>query len=258
MSARILYTPNSEKPFQLSRSRLDNFLSCPRCFYLDCREGLRQPPSFPFTLNNAVDRLLKTEFDTYRKKQYQHPIMKKCGIDGVPYTHEQLSDWRLTTTGKGMRYLYPGTNLDIMGSPDDIWLVELGPVQQKKLCVVDYKATSSMSPVHAIEDDWWARYKRQLDIYVWLLKKQDVEFEVSQVGYFLLVNGDSQRKDFNWTLHFEPHIVKYVADDSWVDGAIQNAHTCLLETYLPMPSKDCAYCAYVKSANDHQAMNMLK
>ncbi|EKE12188.1 MAG: hypothetical protein ACD_13C00277G0004, partial [uncultured bacterium] len=35
-----LYEPNSAKSFKLSRSKIDLFLECPRCFYLDRRLGI--------------------------------------------------------------------------------------------------------------------------------------------------------------------------------------------------------------------------
>ena len=70
-----LFDTSSEEPFVLSRSRIDNFLECPRCFYLTNKIGIARPPSFPFNLNNAVDELLKNEFDIYREQKKPHPIM---------------------------------------------------------------------------------------------------------------------------------------------------------------------------------------
>jgi len=52
---RNIYSPNDEKPFKLSRSKIDLFMECPRCFYIDRRLGLGRPPGFPFALNSAVD-----------------------------------------------------------------------------------------------------------------------------------------------------------------------------------------------------------
>ena len=72
---RNIYDPKSEKPFKLSRSKVDNFVSCKRCFYIDRRLGVGQPPGFPFNINSAVDELLKKEFDQYRKKGEPHPYM---------------------------------------------------------------------------------------------------------------------------------------------------------------------------------------
>ena len=56
-----LYTPGSLSPFRLSRSKIDLFLNCPKCFYFDRRLGVGQPPGYPFSLNSAVDKLLKKE-----------------------------------------------------------------------------------------------------------------------------------------------------------------------------------------------------
>ena len=44
--SRNLYKPNQEKPFKLSRSKVDNFISCKRCFYIDRRLGVGHPPDF--------------------------------------------------------------------------------------------------------------------------------------------------------------------------------------------------------------------
>ena len=62
MAARKLFDPESDKPFALSRSKVELFMDCPRCFYLDRRLGIARPAGFPFNLNPAVDALLKTEF----------------------------------------------------------------------------------------------------------------------------------------------------------------------------------------------------
>ena len=52
---------------KISRSKIDLFLECPRCFYLDVVKKIKRPPGFPFNLNNAVDMLLKKEFDRHRE-----------------------------------------------------------------------------------------------------------------------------------------------------------------------------------------------
>ena len=65
---RNLYDPNDSQPFRLSRSKLELFLECPRCFYLDRVRGIGRPPGFPFNLNSAVDTLLKKEFDIQFKR----------------------------------------------------------------------------------------------------------------------------------------------------------------------------------------------
>jgi hypothetical protein len=85
---RNLFDPTSTKPFTLSRSKLELFIECPRCFYLDRRLGIGRVPGFPFTLNSAVDKLLKKEFDAYRIARTPHPLFEKFGVKAIPFTHE--------------------------------------------------------------------------------------------------------------------------------------------------------------------------
>ena len=70
-----IYSKGSNKPFKISRTKFSNFLSCKRCFYLDRVKGLKEPSMPGWSLNIAVDELLKKEFDYYRKSQKPHPMM---------------------------------------------------------------------------------------------------------------------------------------------------------------------------------------
>ena len=62
---RNIYDPQAENTFNISRTRIELFMECPRCFYIDRRLGVDRPPGFPFTINNTVDSRLKSEFDKY-------------------------------------------------------------------------------------------------------------------------------------------------------------------------------------------------
>jgi hypothetical protein len=87
---RGIYDPESEKPFKLSRSKIDLFLDCPRCFYMDRKLGVGRPPGYPFALNSAVDALLKQEFDIHRANGTKHPLIEKYGVDARPIAHDEL------------------------------------------------------------------------------------------------------------------------------------------------------------------------
>src|SRR3989339_1504825 len=89
-----LFNSEQKNNFKLSRSKLDLYMSCPRCFYLDNRLGVARPPGYPFALNSAVDYLLKKEFDIHRAKDQAHPLMTAYGIDAVPYNSEKINEWR--------------------------------------------------------------------------------------------------------------------------------------------------------------------
>lgn len=234
-----LFDPKSREPFRLSRSRLDRFLECPRCFYLDRRLGVDRPGTPPFSLNNAVDTLMKKEFDIHRAARTAHPLMKAYGIDAVPFAHEKLNDWR-DSLRKGVEYLHPETNLKITGGVDDVWIN-----QQEELHVVDYKATSKDGDV-GIDAEWQGAYKRQLEVYQWLLRKNG--FHVSDTGYFVYCNGNADKKAFDGKLEFDVTILPYVGNDAWVDAAVRDAKMCLMRDTMPEPHPACSYCRYRAAA----------
>ncbi|MEW6056157.1 MAG: PD-(D/E)XK nuclease family protein, partial [Bdellovibrionota bacterium] len=215
---RNIYDPASKEPFKLSRSKLDLFLNCPRCFYNDRRLGIGLPPGYPFALNSAVDALLKKEFDHYRQLQKPHPIMLQHQIDAVPFAHELIEDWR-NSLHKGIQYHDRKTNLIITGGVDDVWKNAKG-----ELIIVDYKATSKNDAI-TIDADWQIGYKRQMSLYAWLFKQNG--FSVHHTGYFVYCNGLMDRPKFDQRLEFHISVLPYQIDDSWVEDAIKRAHECL-------------------------------
>jgi hypothetical protein len=102
------YNPTDQRPYRLSRSKIDLFLNCPKCFYLDRVLGAAQPPGYPFALNAAVDKLLKKEFDLHRAEHTKHPFMVAYGIDAIPYEHPRMNEWRDALRG-GIAYHHEPT-----------------------------------------------------------------------------------------------------------------------------------------------------
>ncbi|MFH1171906.1 MAG: PD-(D/E)XK nuclease family protein [bacterium] len=238
---RNLYDPDSTKPYRLSRSNIDLFLNCPQCFYLDRRLGVKRPPGYPFALNTAVDKLLKREFDIHRAKGTKHPLMKKYRIDAVPFAHEKIDEWR-DSLRRGIAYHHADTNFRITGGVDDVWAKPSGA-----LIIVDYKATSKSEEVN-LDADWQIGYKRQMEVYQWLFRQNG--FHVSDTGYFVYCNGNSDAEAFDGKLEFDVKVIPYEGDDSWVEQAILDAHACLNGSAIPKPNPDCDYCNYRRSANE--------
>lgn len=238
---RNVYDPKATEPFRLSRSKIDSFLNCARCFYIDRRLGTDRPPGYPFSLNSAVDTLLKKEFDIHRANATTHPLMKAYGIDAVPYAHEKIEEWR-DALRRGITYLHEPTNLMITGGVDDVWVAPNG-----ELLIVDYKATSKEDEV-TLDADWQIGYKRQMEIYQWLFRKNG--FTVSDTGYFVYCNGDADKKAFDAKLEFDIKVIPYKGDDSWIEGAIKNIHACLNSAEVPPAGADCDYCAYRAAVKD--------
>ncbi len=233
--SRNIFDPASKTPFKLSRSKIDNFLACPRCFYFDRRMGIGQPPGFPFNLNKAVDTLLKKEFDIHRAAGNPHPLMKTYKVDAVPFKNENMEKWR-DALSEGIQYFHEPTNFIITGAIDDIWVNPQG-----ELIIVDYKATSKTSEV-TLDAEWQDGYKRQMEIYQWLFRKND--FKVNDTGYFVYCNGDADKEAFDGKLEFNIKLLPYKGDDSWVETVILKAHECLMGDKIPESGSDCDFCAY--------------
>lgn len=238
---RNLYDPASDKPFKISRSKIDRFVECPRCFYLDRRLGTDRPPGFPFNINSAVDSLLKTEFDVHRAAGTRHPLQESYGLDVVPAPHEQIDEWRQNF--KGVQYHHESTNLIITGAIDDLWVDGNG-----NHIVVDYKATAKKDPVTDIDQGWQIGYKRQMEIYQWLLRRNDLP--VSDTGYFVYCTGRPDAEAFDARIDFDIHLIPYTGNDGWVEPKIIELHACLNQDETPAADSECSYCQYVAAVND--------
>lgn len=230
--------------WKLSRSKLDLFTECQLCFYLDNKLGVSRPRGPSFTLNIAVDELLKKEFDIHRKAGSAHPLMQHYGIDAVPYQHKDLDLWR--DNFSGVQYEDPVAGITISGAVDDIWVDKKG-----ELMVVDYKATAKDGSIESLSDSGWDRqYKRQMEIYQWLLRRKG--FKVSDIGYFVYVNGKKDRKAFDGRLEFDVTLIAHKGNDSWVADAVSAAKACLESDKIPAPAETCEFCMYRKNARDVQ------
>ena len=242
--SRNLYDPASDKPFKVSRSKIDRFVECPRCFYIDRRLGTDRPPGFPFNINSAVDTLLKSEFDTHRLAGTPHPLQRAYGLDLVPAQRAEIDDWR--ENFKGVQYHHEGTNLVVTGAIDDLWVDTAG-----EYYVVDYKATAKKSPVTNIDQAWQIGYKRQMEIYQWLLRRNGLE--VSNTGYFVYCTGRPDAEAFDAKIDFDINLIPYEGDDGWVEDALVDLHACLNGDAVPAPGDDCNYCKYVAAVNEVSA-----
>jgi len=225
--------------FRLSRSKIDLFVECPRCFYVDNKLGVARPPGYPFALNSAVDALLKKEFDIHRAGGTAHPLMQQYGVDAIPFEHPALNIWR--ENFKGIQCMHEPTGFTISGAVDDVWVNPRG-----ELFVVDYKSTSKDEKIEALDKDWHAGYKRQMEVYQWLLRQNG--FTVLDTGYFVYANASKDEKAFDGKLEFEITLIAYEGNGSWIEKTLSDCKACLLSDHIPSPGADCDYCAYREAA----------
>ncbi len=245
------YNPNRDaswnyggKNWKLSRSKIDLFLECPRCFYLDNKLGVKRVPGFPFSINSAIDYLLKQEFDAYRVKGEQHPLQKEYSIDARPMSHVELDEWRRNFGG--IRYFHEPTGLLVTGAIDDLWINK-----NNEHIVVDYKATAKDEAVKELDKEWQDGYKRQMEVYQWLLRQNGLK--VSDTGYFVYCTGKMDRQAFDKRIDFDVNLIEYVGDDRWVEKTLLKIKDCLESQTIPVSGKNCDWCAYTKARNNFEA-----
>jgi hypothetical protein len=241
------YTPGQKTVYKISRSKIDFFLECPRCFWLDRRLGIKRTSIPSFLINQAIDDLLKKEFDIYRAKKEPHPYMVAAGVDAIPFSHPKLDDWRHVFTG--VQYLHEPTNLLIFGAVDDLWVNKDGEV-----IVVDYKATAKEKEIKDLDPSpgWHDAYRKQMEIYQWLLRGNDLK--VSDTGYFVYANGTSSEPTFDGVVKFRVNTFPYKGDSLWVDKTLVELKACL-EGEIPAVGNGplgngCEFCAYARSRTE--------
>lgn len=237
------YNPNRSaewnyggEKWRLSRSKIDFFLECPRCFYLDNKLGTKRPSMPSFNLNIAVDELFKKEFDEFRKAGKRHPIMEQYGINAIPLKHADIVKWR--DNFAGIEYTHPKTGLVVSGAIDDVWQGSDG-----KLIVVDYKSTSKNGKIETLADSSWEdQYKRQIGVYQWLLEQNG--YEVNTTGYFVYANALQTEEKFDNRLVFDTTLVPCEGDTSWIEPTLEKIKACLDSEVYPASGNDCEYCPY--------------
>lgn len=244
---RKQYNPNRSPDWnyggpkwRLSRSKIELFTECPRCFYLDNKLGTARPRGPAFTLNIAVDALLKKEFDVHRIDGTKHPLMETYGIDAVPFKHKNMNTWR--ENFEGVEFKHAPTGFTISGAVDDIWVNPEG-----ELIVVDYKATSKEGSITTLADSSWnEQYQRQMGVYQWLLRNNG--FNVSPTGYFVYANANSDKTAFDGQLDFEVTVVPMEGNTDWIDDILPKIKEALDSDALPPSGPACEFCPYREAA----------
>ncbi len=238
------YQPGQTAVYKVSRSKIELYAQCPRCFWLDARLKIKRPSGPPFQINKAIDELLKKEFDVYRSKGESHPMMTEYGIAAIPFAHEQLDTWRQNFIG--VQALHELTNLLVFGAIDDVWTTPSG-----ELIVVDYKATAKQADV-TLDADWQMSYKRQMEVYQWLLRQNG--FKVNDTAYFVYANGRLDLDGFNDKVEFRTKIIPYKGNDEWIEPTLQDMKACLESDMPDMGTAamggDCDFCTYARQRTE--------
>lgn len=194
----------------------------------------------PLTLAVATDALLKQEFDAVRAVGSDHALWRREGLDVRAFQHTELEKWR--SNRHGVRVRHERTGVEVYGAVDDVWQCN----STGRLHVVDYKSTSKQGQP-SLDSGWGEQYKRQIEIYQWLLRQNG--FEVHPIAFFLYVNASKIGTFFDeqlmGTMRFEATLLAHDGNDAWVDGVVNRAVACLASEEMPVSGEGCDACRYV-------------
>ncbi len=239
--AKSLY--HSNKKIRLSRSQIEAFLSCPTCFWKSHRKGIKPVPTPAFSLNSAVDTLVKQEFDIYRKTKETPDIFKENNLPYLKaYDHEKLDVW--VNVFKGISYFNEKQNVEWYGGIDDLVMNE----RTGQLHMVDTKATSKNGQILTLDNVYnnGEQYKRQLEIYGWLFKKNG--FDVSHIGFLMYYNGIKSNQTMGLNMSFERTLIEVALDFSWIEQVTNDMVQLLKQDECPsLNINKCNYCTFVKN-----------
>ena len=248
-----IYSPNQNKDFQLSRSRFDEFMNCPRCFYLKVNKGFMSPSTPGWTLNTLTDTLLKKEFDECRARQEPHRIMITNNLSHlVPYASEIINDkkgndkllieeWR-DSLHYGIKHRFKDTNIILQGGVDDVWF----NTKTKELVIADYKSQhkKEISQETYFNDPYKEGYKRQLDYYAYILK--GMGFKVSSDAYFYICNAKEIDEGFYGKMLFDEVLIHYKIRTDYLETEIQKMIDAMNSENIPSSHDSCENCAYAR------------
>jgi len=237
MWKKKIYIKDNLNPFPISRTKVDLFFDCKRCFFLELKFGIKRPHGTPLVLNNTIIEQLKKEFDFFRKKQDIHPDIMKLNRKFVPANHERIIDWR--NPFKGVRHIHKETNLKLFGTIDDLWF----DLETRKYLTVIFKSTSKKEPLEI--SNIWPGYWKQLSFYTYLLKKNSME--ISNSGLIMYVNAIKEKDILNKEIKFDFFLFEQKLDFTWIENTIKEIYKLLINDSIPEHSGKCKFCNYFSS-----------
>ncbi|MBI2507840.1 PD-(D/E)XK nuclease family protein [Candidatus Woesearchaeota archaeon] len=152
--------------YKLSPSTINLMLECKRCFWLQIVKGIKRPQGpFP-SLPSGMDLILKKHFDRFMEKDKLPPEIRETCKDCKLFNDKKLLEiWR--NNRKGIGFIDKNTGILLHGAVDNILISKNG-----KLVVLDYKTRG-----FPVKEDTHEYYQLQMDLYNFLLRKNNYETE---------------------------------------------------------------------------------
>lgn len=209
------------KRLWLSATAIESMQRCPRCFWLEKHEKIRQPEGIVSRLANRFDAVIKRYFDLYRPSG-ELPPMVEGKIEGKLQYPFQEKYWHNIDERYGF-----------YGKLDECLVTKRG-----RYTPVDHKTASSDPNTKEL----LPAYQSQLDAYAFLLERNGHPTTgIGHLIYFFPGHGERLHEGFPMEI-----TVKTLKTNPDTVMPKVSAAIALLEGPLPASNPDCPFCAYVE------------
>ena len=217
--------------YKFSPSSLSLLKECPRCFWLAFNKGVKRPAGIFPSLPSGMDRILKKHFDKFMEKGELPPELEELnGKIKLFDDAELLKIWR--SNFKGIQWEDKEGNL-FRGAIDNI--LKKG----KNLIVLDYKTRG-----YALKEDTAEHYQDQLDIYNFLLRKNN--YKTEDYAYLIFYHPDKVNED--GSVIFNTDLVRMKISIKNAENIFKKALDTL-KGDMPKIGEECDYCKWVDNCN---------
>jgi hypothetical protein len=252
---------------RLSKSQLDKFCSCPRCFWLHHRQKLDQPDMISSKVWKGVERIAQAHYQEHREARTTPPaLIGKVPEGAIPVQFDEEQMKALRYWGKGLPFKVDG--ITVTTALDDMlqWQFNDNPEykypytgDKTRYAVIDYKSKSKLTDEAATLD----LYRNQADVFD--LACNENGYHTDGVVYFdywspMQVEGAEAPGSYEngTTLQlWASQVIAVRADHERIKTLIRAAAACI-EGPLPDPNirvvigkrggrkvEGCPVCAYV-------------
>ena len=216
-------------PHKFSPSSLSLLKECPRCFWLKFNKKIKRPEGIFPSLPSGMDRILKAHFDLFMENNALPPELEELKDVKLFNNKELLKEWR--SVQKGIRYTDDKGNL-LRGAVDNIL------TKGDKLIVLDYKTRG-----YPLKEDTHEHYQDQMDIYNFLLRKNNQKTE----DYAYLLFYHPEKVDKKGDVVFNTDLIKMKVNVKNAEKIFKKAIK-VLEGDIPKPADDCEFCKWSKES----------
>lgn len=146
---------------RLSKSQLDKFVDCPRCFWLGQRLKLSQPDMISSKVWKGVERVTTAHYEKYRAAKATPPnLVGKVPAGAIPVQLDTEGMKRLRYWGSGLSFKV-GDVLVTTALDDMIEWRDFAESEKRRYAVIDYKSKSKLTDEASTAE----LYQNQADVF---------------------------------------------------------------------------------------------